>query len=95
MSIKTLTMGICLVFHFGNDYICVSTVLLCAFRVLCLQNISFVEDHFHETWVRVSAATACVAISLGCGLLLVTKAEIKTGTVFSMLTRQAIPDGKT
>ena len=90
---KILAVCICLVFHFGNGYICICTVFLCGFRILCLQNITFVEDHFDEKWVRISAAMIGSVNSLISCILIALNGDVMTGTVFSMLTKQAIPDG--
>ncbi len=91
---KTFAICICLVFHFGNGYICICTVLLCGFRILCLQNITFVEDHFDEKWVRISVAMTGSMNSLFSCVLIALNSDLMTGTVYSMLTKQAIHDGK-
>ena len=91
---KTFTLVLCILFHFGNAFICSNTVLLCCFRLMCLQNITFVEDHFDEKFLRISVSSFGCAISVTACALLIVNADIKTGTAFSMFTKLAIKDGK-
>ena len=93
-STKTFTIVLCILFHFANAFICSNTVLLCCFRLICLQNITFVEDHFDERILRICLSSFACAISVNACVLLIVNADIKTGTAFSMFTKQAIKDGK-
>jgi hypothetical protein len=84
---------VCSLYCLAFISVCVHSGCLCIVRILCLANLSFVEDVIGETRTRVSIAGLTVVLAIAACVAQILSGDINSGTAFAFLTRQAVATG--
>ena len=65
-----------------------------AHRMLCMSNVTFMEESVGEKKARLTVGIVCLVSSVTVCALLIFCGEIETGSVFSLATKQVVPGGE-
>ena len=81
------------------SYICayisvgVSNSCICVIRIICIMDLTFVEDHLDETMMRFWAVAFPVVVSMSSCIFFAYHNDINTGTAVSLLTNSSVRTG--
>ena len=71
----------------------VSNNCICTIRIMCIVNLTFVEDHLDETLTRYWASALPIMVSASACISFAYHNDVTTGTAVSLLTNSAVPTG--
>ena len=77
---------LCSLFFLAFVTICVYTSCVSIVRIICLLNMSFVEERFGDKGIRTALIVFSSIMSIGAFLVVIDKDEMNSGPVYSLLT---------
>ena len=84
----------CTIYIFAFISIGVSHSCVCISRILCIVNLTFMEDSLGENLARAFTVGSTIIISSSACVVFTFYDDINTGTAFSLLTNTSVPTGK-
>ena len=90
---KLFVTVVCSLYCLAFISVCVHSGCLCILRIVCLANLSFVEDVIGENRTRVSITGLSIFLAVAACVAQVLSGDINSGTAFAFLTRKAVTTG--
>ena len=87
-------VALCAVYSTVFASSCVGVGYLCVVRIICLRNITFVEESIGETTLRVVFIVVVVVSGVTVTTILIVTGDVASGTIFILITRKAVPVGR-
>ena len=84
----------CTIYIFAFISIGVSHSCVCVSRILCIVNLTFMEDSLGENLARAFTVGSTMIVSGSACIVFAFHDDINTGTAFSLLTNTSVPTGK-
>jgi hypothetical protein len=80
------TLLACSVYEFAFSTVCINIALTCLVRILCLINLTFVEESVGENRLRTFLAAATLVGGMGVVTTEIMSGDILAGLSFNLLT---------
>lgn len=93
-QIPLLLTAVCVVYVFAFISVGVNNGCICIVRILCIFNMTFMEEDLGERLVRIlTVGSTMVASGIACIIFFVND-DINSGTPMSLLTNSSVPTGE-
>ena len=90
---NTLLTAVCLCYSFGFTCQCINAGCVCIIRILCLAQMSFMDETVGEFMVRLISLAITFTTGFGATLAFFLAGESTSGSLFTILTDQVRPSG--
>jgi len=84
----------CCIFSLTFTCMAVHVACMCIVRIACLTHLLFLEESIGESNVRVIAWVVTGMVGVGVMVTLAITGDVRTGTIFVLLTNQVVPVSK-
>ena len=91
---QSLLTGFCALYIFAYISVMINQGLQCITRILCIVNMSFVEESIGENVTQNFVTVTTVVVSGSACIFFYVVGDINTGTAASLFTSTTIPTGK-
>lgn len=89
-----LLTSLCSIYSFAFVCLCINAGFLCIIRILCIVNMTLIEETLGEFRIRLISSVLTLISGLTVASLFVVFGDVNTGSPIALLTMQIVHPGK-